>query len=62
MTLQKLQHVGGKAKSNMADFGLFGWGFSFGGAGTTGGIYFWCVLGFFYHNISLHYCGMKDNT
>lgn len=49
MTLQKLQHVRGEAKNNMADFGLFGW--SFGGVGTTGGVYFWfasgIVLGFF---------------
>lgn len=36
--LWKLQHVGGKARSKMAAFGLFGWGFSFsGGAGGAGG-------------------------
>lgn len=65
MTLGKLQHVGGKAKSNMVDFGLFGRSLSFEGGGDRRSVVLVCFgnwFGFFYHSISLHYREIKDNT
>lgn len=62
MTSWKLQYAGGKDRSNMAAFELFGWGFSFWGGQTRGICLFGELFGVFYHNIFLHSSEMKDNA